>query len=330
MSSQQGEHEIAIIGAGMAGMACAVGLALGDRPAVVLETSGQPGGRMNGVRSQGYEFDAGAQYFTVRDPLFRRYVDTWLAAQRVTAWQGWVVEVDRGDFITREPAERYVAQPSMGALVRHMAEFCDVRDHARVAGVQRVDGHWLLQDDRGGELARSRELVLAMPVPLARQLLAVAAPSVASRFGHFETTRCWSVMLGFDGVLPIPFDAAYVNQSPLAWVARNSSKPGRVNREAWVLHATPEWSAAHAELSESEALAHLLRAMEVALGLESVEPVFAEALFWPHAAPIHTLGEPFVRDESLSLSLCGDWCLGPRVEAAFLSGHALAEQLLQG
>jgi renalase len=135
-------------------------------------------------------------------------------------------------------------------------------------------------------------------------------------------------MLGFEGPA-VPFDAAYVNQSPLAWVARNSSKPGRASREAWVLHATPEWSAVHADLGDSEVLAHLLRAMEHALDLDTVDPQFAEARFWPHAAPIHTLGHPFLRDEALGISLCGDWCLGPRVEAAYLSGHALSESLVQ-
>ncbi|WP_018953091.1 NAD(P)/FAD-dependent oxidoreductase [Thioalkalivibrio sulfidiphilus] len=327
--SNPGEHEIAIVGAGMAGMSCAVGLALGDRSAVVLETSGHPGGRMDGLRTQGFEFDAGAQYFTVRDPVFRSYVDTWLSGQRVMPWRGWVVELDRGDFISRESAERYVAQPSMGALVRHLAEFCDVREHQAVARADRVDGLWRLRDGRGVELARCRELVLALPAPMALDILGDAAPQVSTRLAHFETTSCWAVMLGFDAPLPVPFDAAYVNQSPLAWVARNNSKPGRVQREAWVLHATPEWSVGHEDLSDSEVLAHLLRALETALGIESLEPVFTEARFWPHAAPIHTLGEPFLRDASLGLSLCGDWCLAPRVEGAFLSGHALSERLLQ-
>jgi renalase len=327
--SAQRELETAIIGGGMAGMACAVGLTLADRRVAVFEQGAQPGGRMSGLRAQGYEFDAGAQYFTVRDPLFQSHVETWLAEQRVAAWRGWVVEVEHGDFVTRDPAARFVAQPSMGALVRHLARCCDVREGSRVAAVERADGLWRLLDERGAELARCRELVLAVPAPVAHALLCTAAPSVVGRIEGFETTACWAVMLGFEAPLSVPFDAAYVAQSPLGWVARNSSKPGRSSREAWVLHATPEWSGVHADLGDSEVLAHLLRALERALSTEALEPVFAEARFWPHAAPIHTLGDPFLRDEPLSLSLCGDWCLGPRVESAFLSGHALSEHLLQ-
>jgi predicted NAD/FAD-dependent oxidoreductase len=47
----------------------------------------------------------------------------------------------------------------------------------------------------------------------------------------------------------LPFDGALVaGSSAVAWLARDSSKPGRVapggsgGGEAWVLHATPDWS----------------------------------------------------------------------------------------
>jgi hypothetical protein len=34
-------------------------------------------------------------------------------------------------------------------------------------------------------------------------------------------------------------------------------------------------------------------------------------------------------DPASGLGVCGDWCLGGKVEAAFLSGRALARQILQ-
>ena len=51
---------------------------------------------------------------------------------------------------------------------------------------------------------------------------------------------CWSL----NDWLGLPFDGAFVDESPLSWIARNSSKPERADdRESWVLHASPEWTA---------------------------------------------------------------------------------------
>jgi predicted NAD/FAD-dependent oxidoreductase len=58
---------------------------------------------------------------------------------------------------------------------------------------------------------------------------------------------CWALMLRFAAPVDLPFDAAFVNQGPLRWIARNSSKPGRSGEETWLLHARAEWSEAHLE-----------------------------------------------------------------------------------
>jgi predicted NAD/FAD-dependent oxidoreductase len=41
-------------------------------------------------------------------------------------------------------------------------------------------------------------------------------------------------------------------------------------------------------------------------------------------------GAPFLWDAQARIGACGDWCLGPRVEAAFDSGEALAAAVAAG
>jgi predicted NAD/FAD-dependent oxidoreductase len=40
------------------------------------------------------------------------------------------------------------------------------------------------------------------------------------------------------------------------------------------------------------------------------------------------LGQSFLRSDDGSLYLGGDWCIGPRVEAAWTSGTAIADAIL--
>ena len=115
--------------------------------------------------------------------------------------------------------------------------------------------------------------------------------------------------------------------SPLAWVARDGSKPAREAVEAWVLHASPEWSRRHLETGPEEVARQLLESFAAATGATLPAPALLEAHRWRFALP-EPLTDPCLFDAGQRLAACGDWCAGPRVEGAFLSGGAAAGRLL--
>jgi len=135
-------------------------------------------------------------------------------------------------------------------------------------------------------------------------------------------------MLAFDEPLDLPFDGAFVEQSPLAWVARNASKPGRGPGETWVLHGSAAWSEAHLEAEPGRVANDLLAAFGAATGLGRLEPAHAVAHRWRYALVADPLGAGCLFDASIHLGVCGDWCVSTRAEGAYLSGLAMAERLL--
>jgi predicted NAD/FAD-dependent oxidoreductase len=136
-------------------------------------------------------------------------------------------------------------------------------------------------------------------------------------------------MLGFSQPLELPFDGAFVHDSALSWVARDSSKPGRHKFDCWVLHGAPGWSEAHGDDDPELVIAQLLDAFHQATAHSAARhPVFALAHRWRYALPALPLPEPCLFDSMLRVGVCGDWCAGPRVEGAWLSGEALAEQIV--
>jgi hypothetical protein len=58
----------------------------------------------------------------------------------------------------------------------------------------------------------------------------------------------------FEKPVNLPFDAAFVHDSPIIWVARNSSKPWRPIAECWVFYAGGEWSYEHAGKDDATSL----------------------------------------------------------------------------
>ena len=140
---------------------------------------------------------------------------------------------------------------------------------------------------------------------------------------------CWAVMVSFDESLELPFDGAFVQESPLSWISRNDSKPGRGgDYESWVLHASPDWSDQCIDEEPDTVLSNLIEAFWRATGSKPRATSYAASHRWRYAIPPQPLESRCLFDSRLKIGACGDWCSGPRVEGAFLSGMAMAGRVL--
>jgi renalase len=318
---------VAVIGAGLSGVTAGRALHAAGWPVQVFEKSRGPGGRMATRRTERAEtFDHGAQYFTAREALFQEQVRGWMDAGLVAEWHGVIGTLEHGR-VTRSEREqvRYVGVPTMGAGVRRHAEALPVRYETRVERVERVGTVWRLTADSGATLGEYAAVVVAVPAPQAVPLLA-GAPELAARAATVRMEPCQAVMARFEARVPLALDGAFVHGSPLSWVARDTSKPGRPGGERWVLHGSPEASREYLERAPEEVTARWVEAFMEATGVEA-RPVEAVAHRWRYALPSPALEESTLFDGALGIGACGDWCGGPRVEGAFLSGVALARRL---
>ena len=339
--------EVAVVGAGLSGLACARVLHDHGHRVRVFEKSRGVGGRMSTRRRQTSDgrdqrFDHGAQYFTARDPRMRRWLGSWLQRGVVERWAGRIAEIRDGEVRPKEDQpDRFVGVPGMNALCRHLAEDVEVTLRTRVGALEEDGGRWRLRaaggepSDGGGkpsageyDLGRYDVVVVSAPAPQAAALLEGAAPDLAARTREVETAPCWAAMVTFADRLEPGFDGAFVHGSPLTWVARNASKPGRPEADSWVLHAGEAWSRSHLEEEPEEVAQALLAALAAAVGRDLPEPDHLAAHRWRYARPTEPLPERCLFDPDLGLAACGDWCGGPRVEGAFLSGCAAAGRVL--
>ncbi|HQT46912.1 MAG: hypothetical protein B7X08_01890 [Acidocella sp. 20-63-7] len=309
---------IGIVGAGMAGLACAERLAERGHVLVVLDKGRGPGGRMSTRRiatcAGEAAFDHGAQYFTVRDPGFRTRVNRWTATGHAAPWPA------AGE-------DAHVGVPAMNAPIREMAEPLAVQ-----WGVQVTE---LLPDASGWRLvtqtARSLEVdavVVALPAEQAAAIVEPVAPALAARARIVSSAPCWTVMLAFSRALPTVLECLRENNpaTPLGWAARNRSKPGRTGPETWVLQASPEWSRQYFDASAEWVVSALSAALALRLGMDLPSPIGCSTHRWRYARP-GVEGGAALWDADRGLGLCGDWLIAPRIEAAWMSGTLLAERI---
>lgn len=325
---------VGVVGAGISGSSCARALVDAGHSVTLFDAASGPGGRLETVKDAKLTFDVGAPFFTVRDERFARFARAWWQERVITEWKPRLVTLGGGkprvDFDGRsegKPLVRLVATPGMSALVERLQEGLDVRFDTLVDGLARRDERFGLTS-KGEPLGEYDAVVVALPSPLTAQLVDPLSYELASRVREAETAAVWTVTVAFEHPLTVDLDAAFVTVGPLAWVSREASKPERGDAERWVLHASVEWTRQHLEASAEQVAAQLLEAFWATTGALVVPPTALSARQWRHGVVTKPLRVDCVAHESGRVITCGDWCLGSRLESAFLSGAAAAGRLL--
>lgn len=308
--------DFAIIGAGMAGLACADILSAAGHSVALFDKGRGAGGRMSTRRLQTSlgeaTFDHGAQYFTARDPDFRRLVVEWRDMGIAAMWPP-------------AGADAWVGVPGMNAIVRQMASSHPVVWGHLVTGmVRKTSGWWLMGET--GEIGPFDAIVLAIPAEQAAAILCLHDFPMTQIALMARSQPCWTGMFVFDRLLE-GLPTVIRNRGDITWATRNSAKPGRPEPESWVVQASAAWSSARLEDAPGLISALLLAALSEAAGSILPQPVAATAHRWRYALSAGT-GDGALWNGDLRLGVCGDWLLGPRVECAWLSGRILAQRCL--
>jgi predicted NAD/FAD-dependent oxidoreductase len=316
-----------VLGAGIAGLACAGELVQAGVAVTLLDKGRRPGGRVATRRTDGLTFNHGAQFATVHGVGFRRLLTDLQASGCAAPWP----EAGPG---------RFVFLPGMSALPASMAKLVSTFHTGRHAAFLRRDpAGWIVRhfpatDMRPGETAPSGgdlsdphdAVLIAVPAPQAAALLDTAAHAFAAMARQAVMAPCWTVMARFAS--PVTSNDVLERQTgAIAWAAREPSRPGRSGEpEAWTLQAGADWSRAHLEDSADAVCRALLTVFRGMTG--SPEATAVQAHRWRHAKVEIPLGQPCLWDHDARVGVCGDWCLSARIEAAYDSGISLAANVL--
>ncbi|UCU97497.1 NAD(P)/FAD-dependent oxidoreductase [Acidovorax radicis] len=345
-ASGKAQRHFAIIGAGMAGIACARTLVQAGHRVTVFEKSSRAGGRTTTIDTPFGNFDAGAQYFTVRDPRFARAIDSVPGVCK--RWSANSVQVlDAAGNVTAvglpHREAHWVATPGMQSLVTTWAEPLlqtgQLITNTCVTHIEQdalnAPGWQVRTEGPGGGrqvYAGFDAVLLAQPSVPAQALLASSSVDtvLTEAMSQVSIAPCWTLMLAYPQAvrpglttLGPQWNAARSTHHRISWLARESSKPGRTVIERWTVQASPAWSAEHLEDDDARVQAKLIKAFAEITGIRA-EPAHADTRRWRYAKTTHPLGRSHLWDATTGLGACGDWCLGHRLEDAFLSGLELA------
>lgn len=363
------KKRIAIIGAGMAGIAAARTLAKAGHDVHVFEKSHSAGGRMASQNTSFGSFDKGAQYFTVRDSRFEKALKEVPGTQDIVKpWSATAVRVLDAHGAVFEAANppkdaHFVAQPAMNALLLHWAK--PLLSHQQLhlnTAIETIEAdtiypsRWQLKaqltpnpvqkmisspfHSEGVIHSGFDQVILAIPSVQAAQLLRRSSPKVHKT--HFiqaidqvNMGPCWTLMMAYP----------QANQPNLnRWGPQWNCARSIHHRIAWLSRESSKPARAGIErwtvqASTEWSLEHLEDSEErvkakLLKGFAELtgiyaQPSFAELHRWRYAKTLTPLGRSYQWNAQMGLGTCGDWHIGHRVENAFLSGLTLALEMLK-
>lgn len=296
-----------VIGSGITGVSCARALMQIGETVIVLDKGRGIGGRMAtrrvALETGDISFDHGAQVLPARNNAFA----TLMRDAGAAAW-------DQGGGL--------VGMPGMSQIPRRLAEGLDLRQGIEITALAYHDGQWMLSSPGGA--FRAQRLILTIPAPQALQLLGPMHP-LATALRAVEMRPCLTLMAAFPPDSQRPFSQRSDPDHPLAWIAQDSSKPGRSTAAVtWIAQAGPEFSAQNLENSPEDIAAQMLPLLCDAIGANPQTALHLRAHRWRYAQTLRPLGAAYLSDGATNLFLGGDWCLGARAEHAWQSGAAIA------
>jgi predicted NAD/FAD-dependent oxidoreductase len=313
--------DVAVIGGGISGIACATALADAGLSVDVFDRGHRLGGRLatqtlrdTGTPYDGRVVDVGASYFTVDDPGFGTVVGDWIDRGLVRPWTDTFHIADGSTVLgTKTGPMRYAAPRGLRSLVEDLAtvlpsDLVEIRHPIDVTDIEvRDDGVRVIDRDY-------RAVALCGPDPQMDALVAGAdaplwEPVLALLSVYAD--RAWD------------FDGAFVNDDPvLSFVADDGSRRGD-DAPVLVAHSTPVLAAGH--LAEPVTAAP---AMLAVLGnlTSGAAPEWFTVKRWTYARPAHARPEPFALDGVVGRAGDG-WNGDPRTQSAWVSGDALGQAM---
>lgn len=328
--------KIAIIGAGVSGLAIAKELSRNDFTIDIFEKSRGRGGRAGTKRVDNLNFDLGAQYLNSFDDEFQTVIEDMKKNNVVDIWNGKFGNL-KEKYI--EPIfledEIYVGVPKMGTLVHYIFDKSDISNiffKTKITDTEIRADKWVLIDSDGKEYDNYDYVICSIPAVQAKDIFN-NYKNVVSKLNKVQYTPRYAIAIMLNNKLDFEYDGLFIENKKrknkaIRWIARNNSKPGRGSEEIWVIHTDKKWSAQNLERSNESILNYVIEEFKEIMDLEELNINKTYIHLWRYAIASTFLDENNLWIPDIKLGFCGDYFNGKNINSAYMSGLKLGIKLL--
>ncbi|MEL7241116.1 MAG: FAD-dependent oxidoreductase [Cyanobacteria bacterium J06573_2] len=329
--------DIAVIGAGMAGLVCAQQLTQAGYSVIVIDKSRGVGGRIATRRLFDTKADHGTCYLKPKGEVLQRLIDLLVQKGDLEVWTDNLHVKNHSDFVVKPQSPLpYTAPEGMNVIAKFLAQGLEIYRGERVKEIiLNSQNKWHLISETKQEFITGA-VVVAIPAPQAVMLLESLPENVLDyksleKLQSVEYYPAITVMAGYPDSLEKPeWKAITFKDNPvLGWIGLDSSKRKNPLQPHFVIHSSADFAEKYFESELEQIGREILENAAANLNLPWLNnPRWMQVHRWRYAFPKTPLQQTCLpADTSSPLVFCGDWCGGNLVESAILSGISAAEYI---
>jgi predicted NAD/FAD-dependent oxidoreductase len=340
---------IAIIGAGLSGLAAAFRLSGSGAAVQIFEKSKGLSGRAASRSKNGCRYDYGANYFKVSSNEVARLLFQSLPTDGLCRIVGDVDTFDEAAVVTpgdpgQNAGAKWSYRDGINTIGKRLVEGAGlevVRD-TLVTKLIRCGGKWSLAT-AGGIVGEGFDGVILTPPAPQTILLLESCQEIASdlkaallaELGRSRYHSQFTVVLNFAGTSALSRGAfALINSDrrhDLAWISHENKKPGHVpaGESLFVVQMSPCWTERHYESPSEEVIATALEKAAPFLEGNLLPLNWSDFQRWRYAHPFTAADPGKMRPAAaIGLYFAGDTFIGKgRVPGAIETGFAVAQEI---
>lgn len=335
--------KIAIIGAGISGLAAGRELAKAGHEVVIFEKSRGFGGRMAtrySGKNDASRLDHGTGYLQPEHTLFKAFAEELQAKGIVEPWNGTFKRrnAEGIDEPAADDIQRYIAPEGMNKIGKYMSRLMDIRTEEKVGGLTHIGEHrsrkrtWMLNFS-SSRTESADAVILAVPSRQAYGLLNTTIDEIETlnlvrEIDEVDYMPQFAYLAGYGDIQKPDWDMLeFEDDEVIERISVESSKRKDVNGISLVVHTTPEFAAANRKADREEITERIQERLSELAGSWTAIPEWSQLHFWKYSRCIEPLPHDYMEIEGKDtpLALVGDYLNGNTTESAYLSGRKLGK-----
>jgi renalase len=330
--------DIAIIGAGIAGLTCAQQLQQAGKQIVLIDKSRGLGGRLATRRLASTHADHGVCYLKAKSDLFQQWIDALVSVGILQVWTDGIHNLTATGELQPPTkfAPCYAAPLGATSIAKYLGRDLEIVGDRLITAIMPIKHGWRLSSNDPDWSLTAAQVIIATPPA---QALAIAKETIDPGYLQQLSSVRFSRSITAIAVYPASQQAAAatikwrgiqsIDHPTLAWIGLDSSKQLTPTNPVVVVQSNATFAAQNFDAPDLSVIGQQLLNLIEPLIRPLHAPELIQVHRWGYAFAQNPLSIPFLTAQTAApLYLGGDWCGGNRVESAYQSGLAIADRIL--